>query len=236
MKTVKEVMQDLEGLATHDPKDLAGMARYGIKTDKAWCVSTPNMTKLAGEIKKTLEPGERHSLALGIWKTHVREAMILAAFIDDPKLLSEKQMEEWANDFDSWDVCDTVCTKIFCRHPLGWKKAMEWSGSKKEYVKRAGFVTMATLAVHDKKAEEKAFYPFLRRIKKESTDERNMVKKAVNWALRTIGKARTKNLYERALKTAREIKKIDSSAARFIAGDAIRELTNTPYILKRFGG
>jgi 3-methyladenine DNA glycosylase AlkD len=125
--------------------------------------------------------------------------------------------------------------KLFSYSSIGWKKAIPWSKREPEFEKRAGFVMMAMLAMHDKKAKDEDFYPFLKRIKEEATDERNFVRKAVNWALRTIGKARTKNLYNLALEKAKEIEIMDNKTAKWIAKDAIRELTTSKYILKRFG-
>jgi 3-methyladenine DNA glycosylase AlkD len=134
-------------------------------------------------------------------------------------------------DFDSWDVCDQVCSNLFDKTEFALKKASEWSGRKEEFVKRAGFVLMAALAVHDKDADGKTFLNFLSIIKREATDERNFVKKAVNWALRQIGKRNIK-LNKAAIKTTEEIRKIDSKAARWIATDALRELTSVA-VLKR---
>ncbi len=140
-------------------------------------------------------------------------------------MVIEPQMERWVKDFDSWDVCDACCGKLFDRTPYSYQKAVEWSRRKEEFVKRAGFVLMAELAVRDKKAGDERFLKFFPIIKRESIDERNFVKKAVNWALRQIGK-RNRRLKEAAVKTAREIQKIDSKAARWIAANALRELTS----------
>jgi 3-methyladenine DNA glycosylase AlkD len=222
-----EVMQKLESLASHDPKDLAGMARFGINVDKAWVISIPNLRKLAKEI------GKDHELALKVWDSGIHEAKILAALIDDPKLVTEKQMEKWVLDFDSWDVTDQVCGNLFDRTALAIEKAREWSESSEEFVKRAGFVLMADLAVHNKQLSDGIFVDFLEIIKRESIDERNFVRKAVNWALRTIAKSRNINLYKLGLKTAYEIREINNKTAQWIAGDAIRELEKD-YIKNRF--
>ncbi|HEY4823209.1 MAG TPA: DNA alkylation repair protein, partial [Candidatus Bathyarchaeia archaeon] len=153
------------------------------------------------------------------------EARILAGFVDDPKMVTEGQMESWAKDFDSWDVCDQVCSSLFDKTPFAHRKAVDWSGKKEEFVKRAGFVLMAALAVHDKKAGDDMFVRFLPIIKRESNDDRNFVKKAVNWALRQIGK-RNLTLNSMAVRTAKEIQNLDSKAARWVASDALRELTD----------
>jgi 3-methyladenine DNA glycosylase AlkD len=151
--------------------------------------------------------------------------------IDEPDKVTKSQMDKWANDFDSWDICDQCCNNLFVDTPYAHEKAIEWSESKKEFVKRAGFTMMAVVAVHDKDATDKDFDKFFERIKNESTDERNFVKKAVNWALRQIGK-RNKSLNKKALTAAKEIEKMDSKSAKWIAKDAIRELTD-PKIISR---
>jgi 3-methyladenine DNA glycosylase AlkD len=227
-----DVLDKMEAIATHNPKALAGMARFGINVDKAWVVSIPKLRRLGKEI------GKDHNLALKVWDTGVHEAKILAGFIDDPSMVTESQMEKWVLGFDSWDVTDMICGNLFDRTDYAFEKALAWSRRPEEFVKRAGFVLMAGLAVHDKKAKDEQFYPFLDRIMEEACDERNFVKKANNWALRQIGKSRTKNLYARSLNAAKVIlrKYPGSKSARFIANDAIRELTKAPYILKKFGG
>jgi len=258
--TSEEVMQRLESLASHDPKDLEGMARFGINVDKAWVISIPKLRTLAKEIKSSVTqsrakgPGsvvldsscglnddvarELHELALQVWNSGIHEAKILAGFIDDPKLVTEEQMETWVLDFDSWDVTDMICGNLFDRTPLAVQKAKEWSERTEEYVKRAGFVIMAGLAVHDKTMPDDQFLEFLEIIKRESGDNRNFVKKAINWALRAIGKSRNKELYWAAMETTNVIlnemknsrgsfatlKDDNKKAMNFIAGDAIREL------------
>jgi 3-methyladenine DNA glycosylase AlkD len=300
--TYKEVMQKLESLASHDPKDLAGMARFGINVDKAWVISIPKLRILAREIRKicnskfevqnqfensnikkptslrgtkqslTVESDcrvvpprnddgemELHELALAVWDSGIHEAKILASFIDVPELVTEEQMEKWVLDFDSWDVTDMVCGNLFDRTQFAVLKAREWSARPEEFVKRAGFVLMAGLAVHDKAMPDEQFVEFLGIIQRESGDGRNFVKKAVNWALRAIGKSRNKYLYERAMETANVILNrgeesrtqiLDPSCAqddgdagslrleaakamRFIVGDALRELEKD-YIKRRF--
>lgn len=149
--------------------------------------------------------------------------------IDEPDKVTKKQMDKWANDFNSWDLCDQCCNNLFVYTPYAHKKAIEWSRSKKEFVKRAGFTMMAVIAVHDKIATDKDFDKFFERIKNESTDERNFVKKSVNWALRQIGK-RDKSLHKRALSLAKEIEIIDSKSAKWIVKDAISELANDKII------
>ncbi len=169
--------------------------------------------------------GRDHALAQQLWSSGIHEARILAGMIDEPEKLTDKQLENWVKDFDSWDVCDQVCSNLFDKTPFAHKKAVAWSKRNEEFVKRAGFVLMAALSVHDKEAKDKEFAKFFPIIKREAMDNRNFVKKAVNWALRQIGK-RNINLNKEAIKTAKEIQKIDSLAAKWTAADAIRELTS----------
>ena len=195
------------------------MARFGINPENTYGVSIPNLRKIARET------GEDHALAQQLWASGIHEARILASFIDKPETVTEAQMESWVKDFDSWDVCDQCCSNLFDKTKFAHRKAAEWSKREEEFVKRAGFTLMAALAVHDKKAADEDFLKFLPIIKRESTDGRNFVKKAVNWALRQIGK-RNHNLNQMALKTAEEIQQVNSKSARWIAADAIRELTS----------
>lgn len=215
MATAWEVLVRLREKARADQLD--GMARYGMVTKNRLGVSVPDMRRLAKEL------GKDHGLALQLWKTGVQEARILAALIDEPHAVTEEQMEEWVKDFNSWDVCDQVCMNLFDKTPHAWKKVRDWSVREEEFVRRAAFSLIACLAWHDKKADDKMFVNLLPVIQDAATDERNYVKKAVNWALRHIGK-RNLSLNREALQTARLIQKIDSRAARWIASDAIREL------------
>ncbi|MEK7309493.1 MAG: DNA alkylation repair protein [Planctomycetota bacterium] len=211
-----EVISKLKSLA--DPEAVKGMARFGINPNKTLGISIPHLRALA---KKT---GRNHSLALQLWASGIHEARILAGLIDQPEKVTEKQMDRWARDFDSWDVCDGSCMNLFDRLEIASKKAVAWSERKEEFVKRAGFALMACLAWHRKDMPDREFIRFLPLIKRESTDNRNFVKKAVNWALRQIGK-RNRYLNKQAIKAAQEIQKIDSGSARWIASDALRELT-----------
>jgi 3-methyladenine DNA glycosylase AlkD len=144
--------------------------------------------------------------------------------IDEPEIVTEEQMEHWVKDLDYWEICDQCCMNLFERTIFAYQKAVEWSSRDEEFVKRAGFVLMAHLAVSDKKAKDNDFEMFLPLIIREASDNRNFVKKSVNWALRQIGK-RNLNLNCKAIKTANDIQNIDSKSARWIASDAIRELT-----------
>jgi 3-methyladenine DNA glycosylase AlkD len=171
------------------------------------------------------EIGRSHELAQQLWDSGIHEARILAGMVDDYRHVSEEQMERWVKDFNSWDLCDQVCSNLFDKTPFAYDKAKSWTVRNEEFVKRAGFALMACLAVHDKKASDQQFLLFFPLIKKESVDERNFVKKAVNWALRQIGK-RNLALNQAAIELAHEIKTIDSKSARWIANDALRELAN----------
>jgi 3-methyladenine DNA glycosylase AlkD len=202
-----------------DPKAVAGAAQFGIRVPAILGMSAPNLRKLAKEI------GKDHDLAGQLWRTGIHDARGLAALIDDPAKVTQRQMEQWAGDFNSWAVCDAACCCLFDKTRYAWDKAVEWTGREPEYVKRAGFVLMAALAVHDKKAPDERFEAFFPHLVKHATDERNFVKKAVNWALRQIGK-RNRRLNRLAIQTAKEIKEMDSRTARRIASDALRELTS----------
>jgi 3-methyladenine DNA glycosylase AlkD len=213
MMEYEKVIKKLKSLS--NPEAIIGMARYGITPENTYGVSIPNLRKIAKEI------GISHKLAQRLWATNIRGTRILASMIDDPVIVAEK----WANKFNYWEICDQCCMNLFEKTKFAYKKAVEWSSREKEFVKRAGFVLMARLAVSDKKADDNKFEKFLPIIKRESIDERNYVKKAVNWALRQIGK-RNLNLSGKAINTAKEIQKMDSKSAKWIASDVIRELTS----------
>jgi 3-methyladenine DNA glycosylase AlkD len=219
----QEIIRKLKSEA--NPHNVAGMARFGISSQNTLGVSMPILRQLAKKI------GKNHGLALRFWESGIHEARILAGLIDDPKLVTEKQINKWVEDFDSWDVCDQVIMNLFDKTSLAFSKTREWAGEKEEFVRRAGFAMMASLAVHDKKADDKKFIQFFPLIKKYSIDERNFVRKAVNWALRQIGK-RNLALNKAAIKISREILKINSKSARWIAKDALREL-ESPAVQRR---
>lgn len=222
---LQDILTELKKNA--NPKKVAGMARFGISTHKTLGVSMPILRKLAKEI------GPNHTRALQLWDSGIHEARILAGLIAEPDKLTEKDMETWIKDFDSWDVVDQVCGNLFDKHPAAYKKAVEWSSREEEFEKRAGFALMAWLAVHDKQADDTKFEQFLPLIFREATDDRNFVKKAVNWALRQIGK-RNKILHPLAMDCAHDILKEypNSKPAQWIAKDAIREL-ESPAVQKR---
>jgi len=210
-----DILKKLKSLS--NPKTVEGMARFGINPKNTYGVSIPEIRDLAKEI------GKDHKLAQQLWSSEIHEARIIACLVDRAEDVTEGQMEKWVKDFDSWDVCDQVCMNLFDKTKFAYSKAEEWSKRKEEFVKRAGFALIASLAVHDKKAKDEDFLKFFPIIKRGSTDERNFVKKAVNWALRQIGK-RNKKLNKEAIKISMEIQKINSKSAKWIASDAIKEL------------
>ncbi len=212
---LKEIIERLEGLA--DPGAVAGMARFGIVGTKVYGVKIPLLRALAKEV------GKDHGLAAGLWGVDSRETRILAAMIDDPALVAEGQMESWVLDLDSWEVCDQLCQCLFQDTALAGAKALEWSGREEEFVKRAGFVLMARLAVSRKKEPDASFEVYLPIIEREAWDGRNFVKKALSWALRQIGK-RSLELNRQATATARAIGEQGTGPARWLARDVIKEL------------
>lgn len=215
--TPEEILEELRAQA--NPDNVAGMARFGINPTHTLGIGMPTLLALAKRL------GKDHALAQALWDTGVHEARILAALVDRPAEVTEAQMEAWALDFDSWDVCDQVCGKLFDRTPFAYAKASAWSSRPEEFVKRAGFVLMASLATHDKKAGDTAFEQFLPLIAREAGDKRNFVKKAVNWALRGIGK-RNRRLNALAVDAAQQIRLQEGPTARWVASDALRELTS----------
>ncbi len=201
--------------AQANPTNLAGMARFGINPEKALGIS---VYTLRGMVKKVGD----HDLAQRLWDTGIHEARLLACFCDDPALVTPAQMDAWAADFNSWDVCDQACTSLFDQSPHAWSKALEWPAREEEFVRRGAFALMAGLAWHDKHAPDEQFLQFFPVIQQYSTDKRNFVKKAVNWALRNIGK-RSPALMQAAWTAAEQIHATGDPTARWIASDALRE-------------
>jgi 3-methyladenine DNA glycosylase AlkD len=213
--TLNQVLKRLKSKS--NPAAVRGMARFGITAAKAYGWSTPALKKFARDI------GKDHDLAQGLWSTQILEARMLAGLIDEKQKVSEQQMEDWAKGFDSWAVCDGTCLNLFRSTPLAYKKCREWSQRPEEFVKRAAFALMACLAVSDKAAHDRMFLRFLPLIKGQAGDGRNYVRKAVNWALRQIGK-RNPRLNRAAIEAAQDIHELNSRSARWIASDALREL------------
>lgn len=193
------------------------MARFGIDSSKAYGVRMPELTRIARDT------GKDHKIADELWKHGYTETRILACLIEDPKMVTGEQMDIWTGEFGSWDVCDQCCMKLFRKTPYAYQKIDEWSKRDEEFVKRAAFTLIATLAVHDRKAPDEKFIELFPLIIRASIDNRNFVKKAVNWALRQIGK-RNLELNTKSIEVARKIDKLESISAKWIAKDAIREL------------
>ena len=207
--------------AAADSSRLPGMARVGITVDRAIGVSIPHCRRIARAHR-----GD-HLLALDLWSTEIHEARILASMVDDHALVTRAQMDAWAGDFDSWDLCDQTCGNLFRLVATADPAARRWSRHGAEYVRRAAFSLVATQAVHDHQRSDAYFLAWLPRIRKAATDERNAVKKAVNWSLRQIGK-RNPALREAAIVEAEALRELDGRSARWIARDALRELRKTP--------
>jgi 3-methyladenine DNA glycosylase AlkD len=230
-RRVSAILAEMRAMGSD--RDREGMARYGINVEDAFGVSIYELRKVAARL------GTDHALALALWKTGNHEARLLACFVDDPATVTTEQMETWASAFDSWDICDQATTSLFDVTRHGWLKACEWAKRDDEWVKRGGFALMAGLAVHDKVATDRAFRKLLPLIERGAFDDRNFVKKAVNWALRNIGK-RNPTLNAAAIACAERIRTAANKraggerggdqgarAARWVANDALRELTST---------
>ena len=218
--TVEEVLTELKTLS--NPTHFAQLKHFGIESSNALGIKIPDLRLFAKKI------GKNHELALKLWKTGIHEARILASFIDDPKKVTEAQFDAWVKDFDSWDVCDQCCS-LLIRTPFAKAKIMSYSAVNEEFMKRSSFVLICALVIYDKKAENELFYPYFELIEREAWDERNFVRKAVNWALRQIGK-RNQVSRLKAIECAERIQLQDSKSARWIAADALRELKSEQVI------
>lgn len=217
--TADEIIAELRELA--DPSRIGVYDRYAIKTKELLGISAPEVKAFAKEVKKLVK--DRHATAAELWASGIYEARSVAYLIDDPELVTPEQMDAWCTDFDNWATVDGTCGYLFCRTKFAYDKAFEWCDREPEFEKRAAFSLMAYLAVHDKKAPDEkliAFFPLLERY---SYDNRNFVKKAVNWALRQIGK-RNLTLNALAVQSAMRIREQGTTSARWIAADALREL------------
>ena len=215
LSNIEIIVQRLEELK--DPEAIEWMAKYGITPENAFGIKIPILRELAKEI------GINHQLALDLWDLNYRETRILASMIDDPDFVTESQLERWASEFTYWEICDQSIMCLFERTRYAYQKVIDWTKREEEYVKRAGFVLIARLAVSDKKADDAVFISFLPLIQKGALDPRNMVKKSVNWALRQIGK-RNRNLNKEAIMYSNEILHMDYPSAKWIAMDALKEL------------
>lgn len=213
----KEIIAELKKF--ENPVNKAGMAKFGIDSSKALGLRAPQIYAITKKISKN------HDLALEMWEEEIHEAKHVAYLIEETEKITKKQMNKWANDFYSWDLVDGCVGFCFDKTKFAYNIVFDWSKKEKEFVKRAGFVMMCALAVHDKKRPDDDFLPFFPLILEECTDNRNFVKKAVNWAIRQMGK-RSRYLNEKCIALAEEVLAVDDKTARWIAKDAIRELTN----------
>ena len=215
-----EVQSVLKWLKSHSTKATRdGMARYAIPSDNAFGVTMGTMQQLAKRL------GHNHALAAALWDTGWYEARMLASFVDDPARVTPAQMDRWCRDFDNWVICDTVCFKLFDRTPHAWTKVAKWSDHREEFVKRAAFALLWSLTAHDKHAGDEQFVQGLVLIERAANDERNFVKKAVNMALRAIGK-RNAALHTAAVELAGRLAESESPTSRWIGKDALKELTS----------
>jgi 3-methyladenine DNA glycosylase AlkD len=212
---VADVLAALERTSTK--KDFDNLARFGIAATKAFGVSMANVQKLARSY------GRSHEFAAALWESGWYEARTLAAYVDEPARVTPAQMERWCRDFDNWGICDTVCFVLFDRTPHAWAKVHAWSGARQEFVKRAAFALLASLAGHDKQASDRQFLDTLPLIEAAAADDRNFVKKGVSWALRRIG-TRNAALHAAALATARKLAASDVPSARWVGSDGVRDL------------
>lgn len=226
IEKAQSVVNQLQSL--ENEKNRQGMQGFGINTERALGISMKTLRQIARQYRKD------HQLALDLWRSKIHEARLLAVLIDNPQKLTEPQMETWVRDIQSWDLCDQACSNLFDKWPGAYEKARQWTTSKEEFVKRAGFVLMAALSVHDKKAPDAHFMQFFPDIEREATDSRNFVKKAVNWALRAIGK-RNISLNHQAIELSRKLSESDDKTACWIGRNALKELESQK-ILKRLQG
>jgi 3-methyladenine DNA glycosylase AlkD len=213
--TVQAILGQLEKKGSR--KGVEGMAGYGIVAKKVFGVSVGDLRAMAKKI------GRDHVLADKLYRTGWQEGRMLAVLIDDPALVTSRQMDAWARGFENWADCDTACFHLFDKTPLAWKKIDQWSTRKEEFVKRGAFALLASVALHDKKAPDTPFSRSLALIEREAHDDRNFVKKGVSWALRGIGH-RNPTLRAAAMRTAAKLAKSEIASARWIGKDAIRDL------------
>jgi 3-methyladenine DNA glycosylase AlkD len=224
---VREALTWLERRGSKRNRD--GMARYGIVAAKVFGVSVADIRQLAKRL------GRDHELAAALWETGWYEARMLTAFVEEPKLVTPAQMDRWARDFDNWAICDTLCFHLFDRTPHAWRKIEQWSVRREEFVKRAGFALLASVALHDKQAADAPFIDSLSIIEQGASDARNFVKKSVSWALRSVGR-RNGTLQSSAIALARRLAESSEPAARWVGKDALRDLSRPAKATRKRGG
>ena len=220
---VRGALASLEAMSTK--RDHDNLARFGITAPKAYGVSMANVQRLAKQL------GRSHDLAAALWDTGWYEARTLTAFVDEPARVTPSQMDRWCRDFDNWGICDTLCFHLFDRTPHAWRKIEQWHDRKPEFVRRAAFALLASVALHDKRAADQPFIDSLALIEHAATDERNFVKKGVSWALRSIGH-RNAALNAEATRVAKRLAESSDATSRWIGKDALKDITR-PSILKR---
>jgi 3-methyladenine DNA glycosylase AlkD len=224
---VREVLDWLEGNGEKRIREEM-MPRYGINAPKSFGVSVGAMRQFAKRI------GVDHDLAAALWETGWYEARMLCAFIDDPARVTSEQMDRWVKDFDNWGICDTLCFVLFDRTPHAWKKIVQWSRRRDEFVKRAAFALLASIALHDKQESDELFLKSLKLIEQAASDDRNFVKKGVSWALRAVGR-RNPELNAAAVEASRRLAASSDPAERWVGKDALKELTG-PVVQRKFTG
>jgi 3-methyladenine DNA glycosylase AlkD len=227
IQTAEALIEHLHTLA--NPHNQSGMARFGINTSQALGISMPTLREIAKGIKASAKRNAAncHLLAQDLWESGIHEARLLAILSEDPKAMLETQIESWVHDVDSWDICDQLCSNLLWKIPYAKERMTAWCQSEREFVRRVGIVMIAQFAVHDKKAHDTEFEAFFPLLERYAYDERNFVKKAVNWSLRQLGK-RSAVLLEQAKACAERIKAQNTASARWIAADALREFAKLP--------
>lgn len=218
-------LSSLERMSTK--RDRENLVRFGITASKAFGVSMANLQVLARRL------GRNHELAAALWDTGWYEARMLTSFVDEPARVTPAQMDRWCRDFDNWGICDTVCFHLFDRTPHAWAKVAQWHDKRAEFVKRAAFALLASLALHDRRTGDEPFVESLTLIERAATDERNFVKKGVSWALRSVGR-RNAALNTAAVKVARRLSASPNTAARWVGKGALKELTS-PLVIRQLG-
>lgn len=223
---LNSVVRRLEALA-EPQKVLFKEKRFAIKADNSLGIYQKDLKLLAKEI------GPNNELALQLYATDIYEARLLCCRLYDPKLITRTQMNQWAGDFENWEICDSFCMGFFTKSRYAIEKALQWSSSNKEFTKRAGFTIMAAYGFADKQADNQLFEQFFPVIVRQATDERIYVKKAVNWALRSIGK-RNVDLKRQAIKVAQQLLLLEDKTANWIAKDALRELRSPKVCVQHY--
>ena len=222
----EQVKAALAWLKKHSSRSTReGMARYAIPSDNAYGVAMKDIKALGKQL------GQSNDLAIALWDTGVYEARMLVSFVADPALLTSTRMDRWCKDFDNWAICDAMCFNLFDHSPYRWAKVKQWSSNRNEFQKRTAFALLWSLSVHDKQAPDEQFINGLGLIERAANDERNFVKKAVNMALRAVGK-RNQKLNAAAVSVARRLSDSDDQTARWVGRDALRELTSAS-VMKR---